>query len=217
MDGIIVGITIVLSIVQFFVCIFVEPKIPIKLKETDTLQRIRKRKNDYLISILVIGIFTMFLAYYGVKNQIPILGMIFGIFLIFLLTGARTIFDRLEKKEKLLLADNTIPTIRDASVKNIILKDEQIRKSIIIDSIEKINLTIYFKTGEEYLAKIREERLMPFIGNTFQKEILQKNIESIEVEETEKDKVKLKVKTKTGNTFQKDIEKWELPQHIEIE
>ncbi len=217
MDGIIVGITIVLSIVQFFVCIFVEPKIPIKLKETDTLQRIRNRKNDYLISILVIGIFTMFLAYYGVKNQIPILGMIFGIFLIFLLTGARTIFDRLEKKEKLLLADNTIPTIRDASVKNIILKDEQIRKSIIIDSIEKINLTIYFKTGEEYLAKIREERLMPFIGNTFQKEILQKNIESIEVEETEKDKVKLKVKTKTGNTFQKDIEKWELPQHIEIE
>jgi len=217
MDGIIVGITIVLSIVQFFVCIFVEPKIPIKLKETDTLQRIRKRKNDYLISILVIGIFTMLLAYYGVKNQIPILGMIFGIFLIFLLTGARTIFDRLEKKEKLLLADNTIPTIRDASVKNIILKDEQIRKSIIIDSIEKINLTIYFKTGEEYLAKIREERLMPFIGNTFQKEILQKNIESIEVEETEKDKVKLKVKTKTGNTFQKDIEKWELPQHIEIE
>ncbi len=217
MDGIIVGIAIVLSIVQFFVCIFVEPKIPIKLKETDTLQRIRKRKNDYLISILVIGIFTMLLAYYGVKNQIPILGMIFGIFLIFLLTGARTIFDRLEKKEKLLLADNTIPTIRDASVKNIILKDEQIRKSIIIDSIEKINLTIYFKTGEEYLAKIREERLMPFIGNTFQKEILQKNIESIEVEETEKDKVKLKVKTKTGNTFQKDIEKWELPQHIEIE
>lgn len=216
MDGIIIGITIVLCMAQFILCVFVEPKIPIKLKETDTLQRIRKRKNNYLISIFVIWIFIMFLAYYGVKNQILIFGMIFAIFLIFMLTSAHTIFDRLEKKEKLLLADNTIPIIRDASVKNIVLKDEQIRKSIIIDSIEKINLTIYFKTGEEYLAKIREESLMPFIGNTFQKEILQKNIESVEVEETEKDKVKLKVKTKTGNTFQKDIEKWELPQYIEI-
>lgn len=216
MDGIIIVATFVLSIAQFMVCIFVEPKIPIKLKETDTLQRIRKRKRNYEISILILGILMFIFFYYGLKNQILIFGMISAFLIIFFLTGARTILDRIEKKEKLLLADNTIPIIRDASVKNIVLKDEQIRKSIIIDSIGKINLTIYFKTGEEYLAKIREESLMPFIGNTFQEEILQKNIESVEVGETEKDKVKLKVKTKTGNTFQKDIEKWELPQYIEI-
>ncbi len=77
MDGIIVGITLILCIAQFIVCVFVEPKIPIKLKETDTLQRIRKRKNNYLRIILVVGIFTIILAYYGVKNQILILGMIF--------------------------------------------------------------------------------------------------------------------------------------------
>ena len=156
------------------VFIFVEPKIPIKLKETDTLQRIRKRKNNYLRIILVVGIFTIILAYYGVKNQILIFGMIFGFFLIFLLTGANTIFDRIEKKEKLFLAEHTISILNDSSIKNIVLKDEELRESIIKDSIEKINLTMYFKEGEEYLLKVREGKLMPYIGNTFREEILQK-------------------------------------------
>ncbi len=216
MDGIIVGITLILCIAQFIVCVFVEPKIPIKLKETDTLQRIRKRKNNYLRIILVVGIFTIILAYYGVKNQILIFGMIFGFFLIFLLTGANTIFDRIEKKEKLFLAEHTISILNDSSIKNIVLKDEELRESIIKDSIEKINLTMYFKEGEEYLLKVREGKLMPYIGNTFREEILQKNIESIEVEELKENEIKLKVRTKTGNTFQKDIEKWELSQCIAI-
>ncbi len=216
MDGIIVGITLILCIAQFIVCVFVEPKIPIKLKETDTLQWIRKRKNNYLRIILVVGIFTIILAYYGVKNQILILGMIFGFFLIFLLTGANTIFDRIEKKEKLFLAEHTISILNDSSIKNIVLKDEELRESIIKDSIEKINLTMYFKEGEEYLLKVREGKLMPYIGNTFREEILQKNIESIEVEELKENEIKLKVRTKIGNTFQKDIEKWELSQCIAI-
>lgn len=216
MDGIIVGITLILCIAQFIVCVFVEPKIPIKLKETDTLQRIRKRKNNYLRIILVVGIFTIILAYYGVKNQILIFGMIFGFFLIFLLTGANTIFDRIEKKEKLFLAEHTISILNDSSIKNIVLKDEELRESIIKDSIEKINLTMYFKEGEEYLLKVRKGKLMPYIGNTFREEILQKNIESIEVEELKENEIKLKVRTKTGNTFQKDIEKWELSQCIAI-
>ena len=75
---------------------------------------------------------------------------------------------------------------------------------------------MYFKEGEEYLLKVREGKLMPYIGNTFREEILQKNIESIEVEELKENEIKLKVRTKTGNTFQKDIEKWELSQCIAI-
>ena len=100
--------------------------------------------------------------------------MIFGFFLIFLLTGANTIFDRIEKKEKLFLAEHTISILNDSSIKNIVLKDEELRESIIKDSIEKINLTMYFKEGEEYLLKVREGKLMPYIGNTFREEILQK-------------------------------------------
>ncbi len=140
----------------------------------------------------------------------------FGFFLIFLLTGANTIFDRIEKKEKLFLAEHTISILNDSSIKNIVLKDEELRESIIKDSIEKINLTMYFKEGEEYLLKVREGKLMPYIGNTFREEILQKNIESIEVEELKENEIKLKVRTKIGNTFQKDIEKWELSQCIAI-
>ena len=70
MDGIIIGITIILCMAQFMVCIFVEPKIPIKLRENDTLQRIRKRKRNYEISILILGILMFIFFYYGVKNNI---------------------------------------------------------------------------------------------------------------------------------------------------
>lgn len=48
MDGFILMITLVLCIVQLIVFIFVEPKIPIKLKETDTLQLFYSNSYDII-------------------------------------------------------------------------------------------------------------------------------------------------------------------------
>lgn len=218
MDEIIVLIATVICIAQLIVCLFVESKIPIKLKENDTLQRIRKRKNNYLTIILVVGIFIFILAYYGVKNQILIFGMIFGIFLVFMLTGANTIFARIEKKEKLFFAEHIISILKGSSIKNIILKDEQLRKSVIMDSIQDIELQINLKTGKDYSIVKNVEQLISLdaVGKQSQEELLQSNFVGIEVEELEKNEINLKVKTKTGKTFQKVIEKWELPQYIEV-
>lgn len=220
MDGIIIVATFVLSIAQFMVCIFVEPKIPIKLKETDTLQRIRKRKRNYEISILILGILMFIFFYYGLKNQILIFGMISAFLIIFFLTGARTILDRIEKKEKLLKGNNSF-TVAMEKVKGSALKDsinivdEELRKAIISDDIEEIQgITALFKTGEKYVAGWDEEKIYKIMSKYYQDKIIKANIKSICLEELEGDKVKLVIKTQSNNVFSTTIEKVDLPKWI---
>ncbi len=220
MDGIIIGITVVLSIAQVIAFIFVEPKIPIKLKETDTLQRIRKRKNNYLISILVIFIFIMFLAYYGVENQILIFGMIFAVFLIFLVTGAQTIFDRLEKKEKLLQGNNSFTMamnkVNDMTLKDsIIIVDAELRQEIILDNVKEIkDMSVVFNTGETCILGFNKEILLLFMNKSNQDKIIKSNIKGVCLEELEGDKFKLIITTQSNNTFSATIEKVDLPKWI---
>ncbi len=220
MDGITVVATIVLSIVQVIVCIFVEPKIPIKLKETDTLEQIRKRKNNCLISMLVLGILMIVLFYYGVKNQILILGMLTAFLFVFLLTGARVIYDRIEKKEKLLKGNNSF-NIAMQKVKNMTLKDsiiivnEELRASIILDDIEEIkDIQVLFKTGEKYIAGCSREDLLKMMSKPYQDKIIKANIKAVCIEELEGDKVKLIIKTQSSNCYSTIIEKVDLPKWI---
>ncbi len=220
MDGITVVATIVLSIVQVIVCIFVEPKIPIKLKETDTLEQIRKRKNNCLISMLVLGILMIVLFYYGVKNQILILSMLTAFLFVFLLTGARVIYDRIEKKEKLLKGNNSF-NIAMQKVKNMTLKDsiiivnEELRASIILDDIEEIkDIQVLFKTGEKYIAGCSREDLLKMMSKPYQDKIIKANIKAVCIEELEGDKVKLIIKTQSSNCYSTIIEKVDLPKWI---
>lgn len=220
MDGIIIVATFVLSIAQFMVCIFVEPKIPIKLKETDTLQRIRKRKRNYEISILILGILMFIFFYYGMKNQILIFGMISAFLIIFFLTGARTILDRIEKKEKLLQGNNSF-TVAMEKVKGSALKDsinivdEELRKAIILDDIEEIQgIKALFKTGEKYEAGCNTEGLFKIMSKPYQDKIIKANIKGVFLEELEGDKVKLIIKTQSSNCFSITIEKVDLPKWI---
>lgn len=220
MDGIIVVATIVLSIVQVIACIFVEPKIPIKLKETDTLERIRKRKNNCLISMLVLGILMIVLFYYGVKNQILIFGMIAAFFTIFLLTGMRTIYDRIEKKEKLLRGNNSF-NVAMQKVKNMTLKDsitivdEELREAIISDDIEEMkDIQVLFKTGEEYVAGFNREDLTKVMSKPYQDKIIKANIKAVSLTELEDDKFQLLIETQSSNCFSTTIEKVDLPKWI---
>ncbi len=209
--------TFILCMVQVLFFMFIEPKIQIKLKENDTLKRIRRRKRNCTILIFVLGILTIILLVYGLVNQIPICTYIALFFLIFISTGMSKIYDRIENKEKLFLTGDALSTIRNTSIKDVInIKNEQLRKDIIIDNIEQIGLKICLKTGENYHTKTKEMFLLDLLGKTFQEEILQKNIESIDVEDIGVDKLNLKVKTKNGNTFQRNIEKDELLNYIEV-
>lgn len=220
MDEIIVGITLILCMAQFIVCVFVEPKIPIKLKETDTLQRLRKRENHYLTSILVLGIVIVILSYYGVKNQILIFGMITGLYIIFLLTGARTIFDRIERKEKLLRGNNSfnvaMQKIKNTKLKDsITIVDEKLRAAIILDDIEEIkDMNVLFKTGEKYGAGFCKEDLTKIMSKQHQDKIIKANIKGVSIEELEEDKVKIIIKTQSSNIFSTIIEKVDLPKWI---
>lgn len=220
MDGIIIGITIILCMAQLMVCIFVEPKIPIKLKETDTLQRIRKRKRNYEISILILGILMFIFFYYGLKNQILIFCMISAFLIIFFLTGACTILDRIEKKEKLLKGNNSF-TVAMEKVKNMTLKDsitivdEELREAIILDDIEEIqDIQVLFKTGEKYVAGCARENLIKIMSKTYQDKIIKANIKGVCLEELEGDKFKLIITTRSNNTFSATIEKVDLPKWI---
>lgn len=220
MDGIIVGITIVLSIAQVIACIFIEPEIPIKLKETDTLQRIRKKKNDWAIFIVILGTLMLFLFYYGVKNQILILGMMASLLMVFIVTVAGKIFDRLEKKEKLLQGNDSF-TVAIEKVKNATLKDsitivdERLRREIILDDIEEIqDMNVLFKTGEKYVVGRARENLLKMMSKTYQDKIIKANIKGVSLEEIEGDKVKLIIKTQSSNIFSTTIEKVDLPKWI---
>lgn len=220
MDGIIVVATIVLSIVQVIACIFVEPKIPIKLKETDTLERIRKRKNNCLISMLVLGILMIVLFYYGVKNQILIFGMFTALLFVFLLTGARVIYDRIEKKENLLKGNNSF-NVAMQKVKNMTLKDsitivdEKLREAIILDDIEEIQgIKALFKTGEKYVAGCDRENLITIMSKPYQDKIIKANIKAVSLTELEDDKFQLGVETQSSNSFSTIIEKVDLPKWI---
>lgn len=220
MDEIIIVAIFVLFIAQFMVCIFVESKIPIKLKETDTLQRIRKRKRNYEISILILGILMFIFFYYGMKNQILIFGMISAFLIIFFLTGARTILDRIEKKEKLLQGNNSF-TVAMEKVKGSALKDsinivdEELRKAIISDDIKEIEgFKALFKTGEEYTTEWDTKILFYIMSKSHQDKIIKANIKGVSLEEFEGDKVKLVIKTQSNNVFSTTIEKVDLPKWI---
>lgn len=220
MDGIVVVITVVLSIAQVIACIFVEPKIPIKLKETDTLQRIRKKKNDWSISIVILGALMLFLFYYGVKNQILILGMMAALLMVFIVTGAGKIYDRIERRERLLQGNNSF-TVAMEKVKNTTLKDsikivdEELRKAIISDDIEEIQgIKALFKTGKKYEAGWNTEGLFKIMSKPYQDKIIKANIKGVCLEELEGDKVKLVIKTQSNNVFSTTIEKVDLPKWI---
>ena len=220
MDGIIIVATYVLCIAQIIACIFVEPKIPIKLKETDTLQRIRKRKRNYDISILILVILMLIFFYYGLKNQILILGMIAVFFLIFVITGVRTIYDRIEKKEKLVRGNNSfnvaMQKVKDMTLKDsITIVDKNLRKAIILDDIKEIkNMHILFKTGEKCEKGLYGEDLIRAITKPYQDKIIKANIKALSLTELEDDKFKLGVETQSGNSFSTIIEKVDLPKWI---
>lgn len=220
MDGIIIVATYVLCIAQIIACIFVEPKIPIKLKETDTLQRIRKRKRNYDISILILVILMLIFFYYGLKNQILILGMIAVFFLIFVMTGVRTIYDRIEKKEKLVRGNNSfnvaMQKVKDMTLKDsITIVDKNLRKAIILDDIKEIkNMHILFKTGEKCEKGLYGEDLIRAITKPYQDKIIKANIKALSLTELEDDKFKLGVETQSGNSFSTIIEKVDLPKWI---
>lgn len=220
MDGIIIGITVVLSIAQVIACIFVEPKIPIKLKETDTLQRIRKKKNDWSISIVILEALMLFLFYYGVKNQILIFGMMAALLMVFIATGVGIIYDRIERKERLLQGNNSF-TVAMEKVKGSALKDsinivdEELRKAIISDDIEEIQgFKALFKTGEEYTTEWDTKILFYIMSKSHQDKIIKANIKGVCLEELEGYKVKLVIKTQSNNVFSTTIEKVDLPKWI---
>lgn len=220
MDGIIIVATCVLCIAQIIACIFVEPKIPIKLKETDTLQRIRKRKINYDISILILVILMLIFFYYGLKNQILILGMISTFFMIFFITGTRTIYDRIEKKEKLLIGNNSfnvaMQKVKDMTLKDsITIVDENLREAIILDDIEEIQgIKALFKTGEKYVAGCDRENLITIMSKPYQDKIIKANIKAVSLTELEDDKFQLAVETQSSNSFSTIIEKVDLPKWI---
>lgn len=220
MDGIVIVATYVLCIAQIIACIFVEPKIPIKLKETDTLQRIRKRKRNYDISMLILVILMLIFFYYGLKNQILILGMIAVFFLIFVMTGAHTIGDRIEKKEKLLIGNNSfnvaMQKVKDMTLKDsITIVDEKLREAIILDDIEETkNMYVLFKTGEKYETGLCRENLLRIMSKTYQDKIIKANIKAVSLTELEGDKFKLLIKTQSSNSFSTIIEKVDLPKWI---
>lgn len=220
MDGIIIVATYVLCIAQIIACIFVEPKIPIKLKETDTLQRIRKRKRNYDISILILVILMLIFFYYGLKNQILILGMISTFFMIFFITGTRTIYDRIEKKEKLLRGNNSfnvaMQKVKDMTLKDsITIVDKNLRKAIILDDIKEIkNMHVLFKTGEKCEKGLYGEDLIRTITKPYQDKIIKANIKALSLTELEDDKFQLGVETQSGNSFSTIIEKVDLPKWI---
>lgn len=218
MDGIIIGTTIALCAAQVIAFIIVEPQIPIKLRETDNLQRIRKKKKNYLISIVILALVALATFYYGMFSQSLFFGMISVLFIVFTLIGMTKIIDRIEKKEKLFLAENIISDLKGSSIENIILKDEQLRKSVIMDGIQDIALQINLKTGKGYSTVQNVEQLISqnAVGKQSQEELLQNNFAGIEIEELEENEINLKVKTKTGNIFKKVIEKWELLQYIGV-
>lgn len=220
MDGIIIGITVVLSIAQAIACIFVEPKIPIKLKETDTLQRVRKKKLNYTISILILTALTLASFYYGMCNQNLVAGMISVFLIVFIFTGQRTMFARLEKKEKLLKGNNSF-AVAMKKVKNTTLKDsikivdEELRKAIISDDIEEIQgFKALFKTGEEYTTEWDTKILFYIMSKSHQDKIIKANIKGVSLEKLEGDKVKLIIRTQSGNCFSTTIEKVDLPKWI---
>lgn len=220
MDGIIVGITIVLCMAQFIVCVFVGPKIPIKLKETDTLQRIRKKKLNYTISILILTVLTLAIFYYGMFNQNLVFGMISVFLIVFIITGQPTIFARLEKKEKLLQGNNSFSVsmqkVNDMTLKDSInIVDEELRKAIISDDIEEIQgITALFKTGEKYVAGCDRENLIKIMSKPHQDQIIKANIKGVCLEELEEDKFKLIITTQSSNCFSTIIEKVDLPKWI---
>lgn len=220
MDGIVVVITVVLSIAQVIAYIFVEPKIPIKLKETDTLQRIRKKKNDWSISIVILGALMLLLFYYGVKNQILILGMMAALLMVFIVTGAGKIYDRIERKERLLQGNNSfnvaMEKVNEMTLKDTIkIVDEELREAIILDDIEEIQgIKALFKTGEKYEAGWNTEGLFKIMSKPYQDKIIKANIKGVCLEELEGDKVKLIIRTQSSNCFSTTIEKVDLPKWI---
>lgn len=220
MDGIIIAITIVLCMAQFILAIFVEPKIPIKLKETDTLQQIRKRKKNYVISIFILVVLTLAIFYYAMFRQSMIFGMISVFLIVFVLTGAMKIIERIEKKEKLIRGNNSfnvaMKKVKDMTLKDsITIVDEKLREAIILDDIEKTkNMYVLFKTGEKYETGLCRENLLRIMSKPYQDKIIKANIKAVSLTELEDDKFKLGVETQSGNSFSTIIEKVDLPKWI---
>lgn len=221
MDGIIIVaiITFILCIAQIILSVCIVPKIPIKLKERDNLQRIRRKKRNCTILVVVLEMIAIILLGYGLSNQIPILSYI-GLFLGISLIGVSTIYDRIETKEKLAKGNNTfaraIQEVNDITLKdNIIIADEKLREAIILDDIEEIQgIKALFKTGEKYVAGCDRENLLKIMSKPYQDKIIKSNIKGVCLEELEADKFKLMITTQSNNTFSTTIEKVDLPKWI---
>lgn len=220
MEGIIIAITIVLCMAQFILAVFVEPKIPVKLKETDTLQQIRKRKKNYVISILILVVLTLAIFYYAMLSKSLIFAMIFVLLIVFDFTGAMKIIERIEKKEKLLIGNTSfnaaMQKVKDMTLKDsITIVDEKLRKAIILDDIEEIQgIKALFKTGEKYVSGCDRENLITIMSKPYKDKIIKANIKAVSLTELEDDKFQLAVETQSSNSFSTIIEKVDLPKWI---
>ncbi len=220
MDGIIIAITFVLCMAQFILAVFVEPKIPIKLKESDTLQQIRKRKNNYVISILILVVLILAIFYYAMLSKSLIFAMISVLLIVFDFTGAMKIIERIEKKEKLLIGNTSfnaaMQKVKDMTLKDsITIVDEKLREAIILDDIEEIQgIKALFKTGEKYVAGCDRENLITIMSKPYKDKIIKANIKAVSLTELEDDKFQLAVETQSSNSFSTIIEKVDLPKWI---
>lgn len=221
MDGTIIG-----AIITFILCIaqliwsFIVTERPIKLKETDTLQSIRNKKKNCTILVFILSIPVIISLGYGIANNVPILGFIGALLVVFSFIVMPAILDRIEKKEKLLQENNSF-TVAMEKVKNTTLKDsikivdEELRKAIISDDIEEIQgFKALFKTGEEYTTEWDTKILFYIMSKSHQDKIIKANIKGVSLEELEGDKVKLIIRTQSGNCFSTTIEKVDLPKWI---
>lgn len=220
MDSTIVGaiITFILCMAQVILFVFIVPKRPIKLKQSDTLQRIRKK--NCMPLVFVLAIVTCILWGCGLGNQIPILSYIGAVLMVFIVAGISTIYDRIETKEKLLKGNNSF-TVAMQKVKNMTLKDsiiivdEKLREAIILDDIEEIkDMHVLFKTGEKYVAGRSRDNLLKIMSKHYQDKIIKANIKGVYLTELEGDKFKLLIKTQSSNSFSTIIEKVDLPKWI---
>ncbi len=222
MDSTIIGaiITFILCMSQVIVFVCIVSKSPIKLKQKDTLQRIRKKKKNYSILVFVLAVISIVSIGYGLGNQIAILSYIGLLLMIFIVIGISTICIRIEEKEKLLQGNNSfnvaMQKVKDMTLKDsITIVDKNLRKAIILDDIKEIkNMHILFKTGEKCEKGLYGEDLIRAITKPYQDKIIKANIKALSLTELEDDKFKLGVETQSGNSFSTIIEKVDLPKWI---
>lgn len=86
---------------EFIYFWFILPSKPIKVKETDSLQKVRKRKMRFEISLLTLGFISIIFFYTCILNQF-IIGIYEANVILFFLMGIPVIENRITSKEGML-------------------------------------------------------------------------------------------------------------------